>query len=453
MESRPLKKFPLSTDGKKRVLIIGAGFGGLNAAKELGPHSEIEVILVDQRNYHLFQPLLYQVATAGLSPADIAVPIRSEVKNFPNIAVHMGVATHINVKESFVIVNDAVQIYFDYLIAACGSHHSYFGKNQWEENAPGLKTLEQATEIRRRILLAFEMAENEMDPVTQQQLLTFIVVGGGPTGVELAGALGEISRSVLIQDFRRIETTETRIILIEAGPRILPTFNEALSHTAERDLRGLGVDVMTNTRVTSLDADGVTAGHQRINAKTIIWAAGVQPSPLANLLGEEVDRSGRVHVQLDLSLKSSRNIFVIGDMAHFKGPSGQPLPGLAPVALQQGRHAARNILLKINNQPTEVFRYYDKGQMATIGKHRAIVQKNKLEFSGWLAWVAWLIIHIYYLVGFRNRISVLAQWAWSFLFSKRSARLIVNKSWRSFESQAPTGKPGNHSEQLPPSHP
>lgn len=453
MESRPLKKFPLSTDGKKRVLIIGAGFGGLNAAKELGPHSEIEVILVDQRNYHLFQPLLYQVATAGLSPADIAVPIRSEVKNFPNIAVHMGVATHINVKESFVIVNDAVQIYFDYLIAACGSHHSYFGKNQWEENAPGLKTLEQATEIRRRILLAFEMAENEMDSVTQQQLLTFIVVGGGPTGVELAGALGEISRSVLIQDFRRIETTETRIILIEAGPRILPTFNEALSHKAERDLRGLGVDVMTNTRVTSLDADGVTAGHQRITAKTIIWAAGVQPSPLANLLGEEVDRSGRVHVQLDLSLKSSRNIFVIGDMAHFKGPSGQPLPGLAPVALQQGRHAARNILLKINNQPTEVFRYYDKGQMATIGKHRAIVQKNKLEFSGWLAWVAWLIIHIYYLVGFRNRISVLAQWAWSFLFSKRSARLIVNKSWRSFESQAPTGKPGNHSEQLPPSHP
>ena len=327
------------------------------------------------------------------------------------------------------------------MILACGSIHSYFGQNAWEEAAPGLKTLEQATEIRRRVLNAFEQAENELDPKTQEEFLSFVVVGGGPTGVELAGALAEISRNILIQDFRRIDSRKTKILLVEAGPRILSTFAAELSARAEQDLVNLGVQVMTNTKVTDLDSTRVKTTGGVIHCRTIIWAAGVQPSNLGRLLGVDADRSGRVFVEPDLSLRNYPDVFVVGDMAHFKMASGLPLPGLAPVALQQGQFAAENILRILNGRLPRKFEYRDKGQMATIGKHKAVVEMKKLKFGGWFAWLTWLVVHIYYLAGFRNRISVLAQWAWSFLFSRRSARLIVDKSWRSFETP---DAPKNH---------
>lgn len=434
-EKVAVTQIPLSSPNKKRVIIVGAGFGGLNAAKTLGSHKDLEIILIDTRNYHLFQPLLYQVATAGLSPADIAVPIRAEVAKFPNVHVHMGEVSNVRLREKMIEVG-SVQIPFDFLILACGSNHSYFGKNSWEENAPGLKTLEQATEIRRRVLLAFERAENELNSHIQQEHLTFVVVGGGPTGVELAGALGEISRNVLIEDFRRIDSRKTRIVLVEAGPRILSTFAEDLSKRAEQDLKELGVEVITNVRVTDLNETGVETTTGRIPARTVIWGAGVQPSALGKKIGVELDRSGRVVVEPDLSLKNYPEVFVIGDMAHFKDKDGKPLPGLAPVAMQQGKFAAENILRIVKNRLPRKFEYRDKGQMATIGKHKAVVQMDRIKFGGWFAWVTWLVVHIYYLVGFRNRVSVLAQWAWSFLFSRRSARLIVNKSWHSYEERA-----------------
>ncbi|MFN8790702.1 MAG: NAD(P)/FAD-dependent oxidoreductase [Bdellovibrionales bacterium] len=389
-------EIPNSTGNRKRVVIVGAGFGGLKAAKTLGGHPELEVILIDRRNYHLFQPLLYQVATAGLSPADIAVPIRSEVAKHANVQVHMGEVKQVFLREKAILV-DHVRIGFDFLILACGSIHSYFGQNSWEEAAPGLKTLEQATEIRRRVLNAFEQAENELDPKVQDEFLTFVVVGGGPTGVELAGALAEISRSILIQDFRRIDSRKTKILLVEAGPRLLSTFAPELSARAEQDLVKLGVQVMTNTKVTELDSTCVKTTTGLIQCRTIIWAAGVQPSNLGRRLGVEADRSGRVFVEPDLSLRNYPDVFVIGDMAHFKMASGNPLPGLAPVALQQGQFAAENILRILNGRLPRKFEYRDKGQMATIGKHKAVVEMKSLKFGGWFAWLTWLVVHIYYL--------------------------------------------------------
>lgn len=429
-ETRIIPTDPTAT--RKRVVIVGAGFGGLNAAKALGNQPGLDVILIDRRNYHLFQPLLYQVATAGLSPADIAVPIRSEVAPYANVEVHLAEVQRIDVAAG-VVYTETVGLAYDYLILACGAKHSYFGQTDWEPYAPGLKTLEQATEIRYRVLSAFERAENAFDdPAERSANLTFVVVGGGPTGVELAGALAEISRTVLAKDFRRIDPRKTRVLLVEAGPRILTMFPEDLSSRAAEDLGKLGVEVRTNARVVDVNERGVQVGDEFIAARTVLWGAGVQPSGLNAGLGAELDRSGRAIVEADLSLRHAPNVFVIGDQAHAPTPDGRGLPGLAPVAMQEGKAVAENILRELSGQPREPFHYFDKGQMATIGKSHAVAMTGRYKFTGLLAWLAWLFIHVLYLVGFRNRVSVVANWIWSYLFSKRNARLIVGKSWRSY---------------------
>ncbi len=409
--------------------MIGGGFAGLNAAKTLAGHDEVHVTIIDQRNHHLFQPLLYQVATAGLSPADIAVPIRSLFRSRRNVAVHLAHVTAINVAEKWIATED-VRLRFDYLILACGARHSYFGHGEWEDYAPGLKTLEQAVEMRRRLLRAFEMAENELDPATRRALLTFVVVGAGPTGVELAGAIADISRTVLLKDFRSIDPKSARIVLVEAGPRVLSAFPAVLSSHAERDLTQLGVEVRTGAAVTSIDADGVESGGERIAARTVFWTAGVEGASLARSLGVELDRAGRVRVLPDLSIPGATDVFAAGDIVHLELPGGALLPGLAPAAIQAGRTAARNILASVHGKPRTRFRYRDKGLMATIGKHRAIARTGKLNLTGYVAWLAWLFVHLIYLIGFKNRVFVLVQWAWSYLFSKRGARLITEREWR-----------------------
>ncbi|MFI5399707.1 MAG: NAD(P)/FAD-dependent oxidoreductase [SAR324 cluster bacterium] len=416
--------------GQKHVVIIGAGFAGLSAAKALAHRSPVQVTLFDQRNHHLFQPLLYQVATAALNPADIAVPIRSEFAKVRNVAVHLGRVDTVNLREQWVGGGKDVRVGFDYLLVACGAQHSYFGRDEWEEFAPGLKTLEQATEIRRRILLAFELAENEFDPERQEMLLTFVVVGGGPTGVELAGAIADISRTVLVRDFKRIDPARAKVLLLEAGPRILPQFKEQLSEHSVRDLTQLGVEVRTSTLVTKIDGQGVDAARRRIPSRSVFWAAGVQAGGLSRTLGVELDHTGRIVVGPDLAIPGHPNAFVAGDIAHLELGDGKLLPGLAPAAIQTGQLAAHNILASIASQPRSPFRYVDKGQMATIGKHKAVAQVGRFAFTGYIAWLTWLFVHIVYLIGFRNRVAVLAQWAWSYLFSKRGARLITQKEWK-----------------------
>jgi NADH dehydrogenase len=413
----------------KHVVVVGAGFGGLNAVKKLGNAAGIDVTVIDRSNHHLFQPLLYQVAMAGLSPADIAAPIRSLVSSYKNVRVLQGAVTAVDLASNS-LTTDFGSLTYDYLVLACGARHSYFGHDEWEEHAPGLKTLEQATEIRRRILSAFEIAERITDKEEQRRQLTFVVVGGGPTGVELAGAIGEMSRFTLAKDFRNIDAKLARVILIEAGPRILPTFSEAQASRATRDLETLGVQVWVSCRVTGIEADGVAAGTERIRAATVLWAAGVEASKIGRQLTGNVDRQGRVFVEPDLSLKEHPNVFVIGDMAHCVDEAGKPLPGTAPVAMQQGRYVARAILSDVEGQKHEPFHFVDKGQMATIGRSRAILDVGRLHLAGWPAWVLWLIIHIYYLTGFKNRVLVVAQWAWSYLTFGRGARLIVNREWR-----------------------
>lgn len=413
----------------KSVLIVGAGFGGLNAAKVLGEKGQgLAITVLDRHNYHLFQPLLYQVAMAGLSPAEIAMPIRSLLSEYENVRVLMGDAKEIIPSENLV-KGDFGSLSFDYLLVATGAQHSYFGKNEWEEYAPGLKTLEQATEIRSRVLTAFELAERESDPERQKSYLTFVVIGGGPTGVELAGALGEISRYSLDQDFRHIDPRRTRVILIEAGQRILSSFSEECSSRALRDLEKLGVSVWANTRVTSVTSEGVSMGSEILRASTVIWGAGVQPSELNATLGSTLDRTGRVKVSPDLSLPAYPHIFLAGDQVFFE-QDGRPLPGQAPVAMQQGRHAAKNILRLVKGESTLPFHYSDKGQMATIGRSRAVVEFKGHRFFGFFAWLTWLVVHIYYLIGFRNRVFVLIQWIWAYITYGRGARLIVNKNWK-----------------------
>jgi NADH dehydrogenase len=420
---------PYVRAGQRSVVVVGGGFAGLNAAKALARHDEVQVTIVDQRNHHLFQPLLYQVATAGLSPADIAVPIRSLFSGWPNVAVHLARVTAIDIHEKWVAAGD-LRMRFDYLVLACGARHSYFGHPEWEQYAPGLKTLEQAVEIRRRLLHAFEAAENELDPATSRALLTFVVVGGGPTGVELAGAIADISRTVLLKDFRRIDPAHARIILLEAGPRVLAAFPEDLSSHAAHDLTALGVEVRTSSAVTAIDAGGVTVGTERIEAKTVLWAAGVQGASVAATLGVPLDRAGRIHVLPDLSVPGAPDVFATGDIVHLELPDGMLLPGLAPAAIQTGEAAARNILASVHGQPRTPFRYHDKGLMATIGKRRAVARTGRLTLTGFIAWLAWLFVHLIYLVGFKNRVSVLLQWAWSYVFSRRGARLITEHDWK-----------------------
>lgn len=417
------------------MIIVGGGFVGLNAAKGLGRTRMVAVTLIDRMNHHLFQPLLYQVAMAGLSPAEIAAPIRSLLSKYRNIRVLQGEVQGVDLEGRSVTTHFG-SLPYDYLVLACGARHTYFGHNEWEAFAPGLKSLEQATEIRHRVLLAFERAEREEDPGQRKKNLTFLIIGGGPTGVELAGSIGEMSRFTLARDFRRIDPSVTRVILVEAGPRILPSYSEEMAGRAARDLESLGVQIWTSSPVTRVDADGIEIGPERVQAATVLWAAGVQASSLGQNLGADLDRYGRVVVEPDLSLPGHSEVFVAGDLAHFAHQTGEPLPGIAPVALQQGRCIAQTIVRELQGQPRLPFRYLDKGQMATIGRNRAIVEMGRFKLGGFPAWLAWLLVHIYYLTGFKNRLFVILQWAWSYLTFRRGARLIVEQEWRSYPLQS-----------------
>ena len=410
-----------------RVVIVGGGFGGLAVAKSLSKTSNIKVTLVDKKNYHLFQPLLYQVAMAGLSPAEIAYPLRSILGACPNVEVLLGEVKEINKEEKW-IKTEANQINFDYLVLACGSTYTYFGSEQWEKFAPGLKTIPQATEIRRKVFLAFEKAERATDEKTKELNTTFVIVGGGPTGVELAGTLGEITRYSINKEFENIKPLSAKIILIEMAPQILPSMPKELQEDAIKQLNELGVEVRTNIKVTDINDEGITAGGEFIPSGTVLWAAGVAANPLNKALGVELDRKGQVMVERDFSLPGHPSIFVIGDQAHYEwGEEGKPLPGLAPVAMQEGRFVAKYIKKKVNGGVVPTFKYVDKGQMATIGRSRAIVDYKGIHLSGFTAWMAWLLVHIYYLIGFKNRVLVLFLWAWTYFTHRRGSRLIIEK--------------------------
>jgi len=415
-----------------RVVIVGGGFGGLYAAKALGNARGVTVTLVDRRNFHLFQPLLYQVATAGLSPGDIASPLRGVLRRYKNITVLMAEVTGFDLERRVVRLADG-EIPYDTLIVAAGSRHSYFGNDRWEAVAPGLKTIEDALDIRRRIFLAFEAAEREEDPEARKAWLTFVVVGGGPTGVELAGALGEIAGQTLRGNFRRIDPSEAVVMLLEGAERVLPPYPADLSHKAQAALERLGVTVRTGVQVTEIDAERVSVRLEgrveEIRARTVLWAAGVQASPLARMLGEaagaEVDRAGRVKVTPSLALPGKAEVLVIGDMAATHDRDGRPLPGVAPVAMQQGRYVARSIIDRLRGRETGPFHYQDKGSMATIGPAAAVAQIGALRFNGYLAWLAWLFVHLLYIAEFDNRLLILIQWAWNYFTRNRGARLIT----------------------------
>lgn len=409
-----------------KVLIVGGGFGGLAAARRLGSCRHVVVQLVDRENHHLFQPLLYQVAMAGLGPAEIAAPIRGILSQHKNVEVLLGQLHSVSLgvgRASF----DLGEITFDYLILACGAEHSYFGHDAWQPFAPGLKSITEATDIRRRVLLAFELAERESDMERRRALLTFVVVGGGPTGVELAGALGEISRYTLSRDFRRIDPTQARVILIERGPRILSTFAPHRSSYATRALEKLGVQVWPSASVSAITAEGVQVGGDFLRASTVLWAAGVRAAGVSNNLGDEVQRdaTGRVCVARDLSIPGYPRAFCVGDQARFDLGAGRALPGLAPVALQQGRFAAEQILRDLRGENRLEFAYFDRGQMATIGRRRAVLEVGHFGTGGVVAWLAWLFVHIYFLIGFKNRIFVFFEWAWHYCSYARGSRLIV----------------------------
>lgn len=420
---------------RKHVVIVGGGFGGLKAAKVLSQYPElVDVTLIDKRNYHLFQPLLYQVATAGLSPANIAMPIRNVLSDAKNVTVYLDEVKAVHPENNSLEVT-SVAAKYDYLILACGASHSYFGKDHWEEFAPGLKTLEMATEIRRRILMAFESAEKVADMNIQKEWLTFVIVGAGPTGVEMAGAISEIAKQTMEADFRNISTAHTRVILIEAGKKVLGSFNETLSSNALIDLKKLGVEVMLDTRVTDINSSGVTFSvpdgrEEVILSRTVVWAAGVKPSSINSTLNVPLDRAGRIIVSKKLSLEKFPNLFIIGDQSHFEEDGGNVLPGLAPVAIQMGTHAAKNIIRLIKNEAALDFKYTDKGQMATIGRKLAVMEFKGIKARGMFAWLAWLLVHIYYLIGFKNRLFVLMQWTWSYLTFSRGARLITKRDWK-----------------------
>jgi NADH dehydrogenase len=409
---------------RPHVVIVGGGFGGLWAAKALR-NADVQVTLLDRRNHHVFQPLLYQVATATLSPGDIAAPIRWILRRARNVRVLLGDATRMDVAARRVELADGAMLDYDYLIVASGSRHAYFGHEEWEQYAPGLKTLEDAITIRRRILIAFERAERETDPVRQRELLTFVLVGGGPTGVELAGTLAEIARQTLRDEFRSIDTTRARIVLVEAS-RILATFPETLQNAARKSLTRLGIEIREGVAVTRIDAHGVMLGNERLDAGTIVWAAGVAASPLAATLGAPLDRAGRVLVEPDLSIPGHPEVFVVGDAAAFLHQGGKLLPGVAQTAMQGAAHAAKNILRRERGQPTLPFVYKNLGNMAIVGRLSAIADLPWARFAGPIGWLAWLFLHIFMLIGFRNRVVVLFEWAIAFLTFQRGARLITN---------------------------
>ena len=410
-------------DPRPHLVIVGGGFGGLYAARALAGRP-VRLTLLDRRNHHLFQPLLYQVATAVLNPSDIAVPLRSILRGASNVTVFLANVERADLAGRRVVL-DRGEIAYDALILAAGASHSYFGHDDWELLAPGLKTLEDALEIRRRVLLAYEAAERERDGAEQEALLTFVVVGGGPTGVELAGALGEISRQTITRDFRLIDPSRARIVLVEGAPRILTAFPESLSRAAQDALQRIGVEVRTGVTVTRVTTDAVWLGGEQIRARTVLWAAGVAAAPLARTLGTPLDRSGRVLVEPDLSIPGHPEAFAIGDVCAFLQQTGAPLPGVAPVAIQQGRAAADNVLRRVGGQPTRPFRYRDKGSMATIGRAAAVAVVGRFKLSGLVAWLAWLLVHIMFLIGFRNRLLVLFEWAWAYVTWHRGARLIT----------------------------
>ena len=409
---------------KHRVVIVGGGFGGLYAAKALRRRSDVEITLIDRRNHHVFQPLLYQVATAALNPSEIATPIRKILRGQKNARVVLGEVVGIDAPEKKVLL-DGGAIPYDSLILAAGATHSYFGNNEWAVVAPGLKSIEDAVEIRRRVLLAYEAAElTASDPALRAAWLTFVVVGAGPTGVEMAGALKEIATHALRRDFRDINPAEARVILLEGADRVLPPYVPELSEEARLSLRALGVEVRTGARVTHIDDSGVQIGPERIAAKTVIWAAGVAASPLARSLGVPLDRAGRVLVQPDLTIKEYPEIFVVGDLAA-ASEDGKPIPGVAGAAVQGGQHAAKSIIRRLEGQPVQPFHYVDKGSLATIGRAAAVADFGRIKMHGFVAWLAWLFIHVFLLIGFKNRVMVILQWAWSYFTYERGARLIT----------------------------
>jgi NADH dehydrogenase len=420
------------------VVIVGAGFAGLTAARALRK-APVRITIVDRSNHHLFQPLLYQVATAALSPAEIAAPIRRVFRHQANVAVLLAEARAVDVEGKRVVLADGALDY-DILILATGATHAYFGHDEWAAHSTGLKSLKDALRIRQELLMAFEVAEREPDEARRRAWMTFVIVGAGPTGVELAGTLAEVSRQTLARDFRKINTASARVILIEAAPRVLTAYPESLSESARRQLEKLGVAVWTGVQVTGIDADGVWIGAERVHAHTVLWAAGVAASPLARTLGSSLDGVGRVLVDPELSIPGRDDVYVIGDLAHIEENS-ELVPGVAPAAMQQGRHAARNIMRSLKGQPRAPFRYVDKGMLATIGRGAAVAQLGRLRTSGFVAWTLWLFVHILFLIGFRNRLVVMIQWAWSYVTFDRGARLITEPLTEPLVGVEPPRKP------------
>lgn len=411
-----------------QVVIVGGGFGGIYCARALA-REPVRITLVDRKNHHTFQPLLYQVATAALSPGDIASPIRSILRRFANVEVLLGEVVGFELNEHRVLLKDGSRLEYDYLVVAAGAQHSYFGHADWEPLAPGLKTIEDALEIRRRVLLAYETAERQAAMGKDPGPLNFVIVGAGPTGVELAGAIAEIAARTLVKDFRKIQTGGSRVLLLEGAPRVLPTYPEDLSRKAEEQLRRLGVEVRVNSIVTAVEPGRIHVGDQMIPATVTVWAAGVAASGLGRLLSAHTDRAGRIPVENDCSLPEHREVFVIGDLALFKDEHGNPLPGVAQVAIQQGRAVAANIGRELKGQPRQPFRYKDLGSLATIGRNAAVADIFGIHLSGMIAWLVWLFVHILWLIGFRNRVLVLVNWAWAYFASQRGPRLITDKYW------------------------
>ncbi|MCX7567483.1 NAD(P)/FAD-dependent oxidoreductase [Sulfitobacter sp. F26169L] len=427
------------TNTGHRVVIVGGGFGGLETAKNLSG-SGLEISVIDQRNHHIFQPLLYQVATASLATSEIAWPIRSILARKKDVTTMLGTVTGVDADARQVLLMNGMRVPYDTLVLATGATHAYFGRDDWAPHAPGLKTIEDATTLRRRILSAFERAEMSHDPAERASLMTFVVIGAGPTGVELAGTIAELSRSTLPKEFRRIDTREARIILLEAGQQVLSGFAKNLSHYAKTSLEGLGVEVQLGEAVTEIDAAGVTVGAERIECETIIWAAGVKASPAADWMQADADRAGRVLVTDHLTLQGHPDVFAIGDTVNVAGPGGRPVPGIAPAAKQQGQYVARTIKKRLRGQDTKPFIYRHKGSLAQIGKRSAIIEFDKVQLKGWLAWWIWGVAHIFFLIEMRARVLIAVNWLWTHTLNRRGSRLITQSESSADRKDAPDGR-------------